>query len=100
MRACLCNRALRYVCKMPQKEPGPECQCRAQCGDGCLNRVLHIECVGGEAGAEAAASTLRTERRYHNCNAGANCGNRVFQNKEYIKYEVGGCGHAIRRRAE
>lgn len=39
---------LKYLCKVPPKEPGPECQCQqGQCDERCLNRILHIEYVHG-----------------------------------------------------
>lgn len=88
---------LKYLCKMPTREPGPECQCVRECGEGCLNRMLHIECVGvggGEHGGEEGKKD-----RYHNCNVGPACGNRAFKNKEYIKHQIfkeGGCGWGLK----
>ena len=88
---------LKYLCKMVSKEPGPECQCVGQCGEGCLNRMLHIECVGGGKGGEEDGDGKK--EKYHNCNVGPNCGNRAFKNKEYIKHQLfreGGCGWGLR----
>jgi len=89
---------LKYLCKLPNKEPGPECQCVGECGEGCLNRMLHIECVGGGGGGEGGGEEGKKER-YHNCNVGPACGNRAFKNKEYIKHQIfreGGCGWGLR----
>jgi hypothetical protein len=83
---------LRYLCKVPPKEPGSECQCKDKCGETCLNRLLHIECVGnapgGEAGGGGGIKKGGAGEKYHNCNVGPDCGNRAFKNKEYVKYQV------------
>lgn len=100
---------LKYQCKVPEREPGPECQCEGQCGEGCLNRLLHIECVGGGGGGgtkeggedENGGSGLKGDKKekHHNCNVGPACGNRAFRNKEYITHQIfreGGCGWGLR----
>ncbi len=87
---------LKYLCKMPLKEPGPECQCEGSaCDERCLNRILHIECIGGGGGGAASegeggggGGNNGKKEKYHNCNAGPGCGNRQFRNKEYIKHQV------------
>ncbi|KAF5199229.1 Histone-lysine n-methyltransferase ashh2 [Thalictrum thalictroides] len=56
------------------------CQCKPPkegglgCGDGCLNRVLNIECVRGT------------------CPCGDHCSNQRFQKRNYAKLEYFRCG--------
>lgn len=56
------------------------CQCRpskgdqAGCGDGCLNRLLNIEC------------------NQELCPCGASCSNQRFQKQKYVAMEIIECG--------
>ncbi|KAL3806768.1 hypothetical protein ACHAXA_005241, partial [Cyclostephanos tholiformis] len=62
------------------------CQCNqytkegvGSCGDMCLNRIIHMECVGN--------SVLKTGKRnpYWNCNCGTECGNRDLSNRKFAR---------------
>lgn len=82
------------------------CSCRDRCGDECENRLLRIECFGGEAesagpepapsqspgggeesGAAAAeappAKRRRRPRAPTNCACGPECGNRRFAQRQW-----------------
>ncbi|KAL7537178.1 hypothetical protein ACHAXR_010375 [Thalassiosira sp. AJA248-18] len=72
----------------PKRHPpnGENCHCKPRagedgksCGDGCLNRLSYVECVGDE--------TLKSGEKnpYWNCNCGPNCGNRAMSKRQFAK---------------
>ena len=81
--------ANRYNPKNRPKRHPPSvdcCQCNqstkegvGSCGDMCLNRLTHMECVGNSA--------LKTGKKnpYWNCNCGAECGNRVLSIRKFAR---------------
>ena len=72
--------ALRYPsngARPPKNKPTEVCKCTpiseggSGCGEGCLNRLMFIECYGGPG---VIGGT--------NCNCGVDCSNRRLSNKE------------------
>ena len=64
--------------------PDVACECKVDCDENCLNRVLRIECCdskvrGSGGGAEGDRAI---------CAIGGKCSNRQLQSRKYAKHEV------------
>lgn len=58
---------------------GEVCGCVGACGDRCMNRILKVECCGNDR----STGKLKATCGLKDCNV--DCGNRLFENKQYAK---------------
>ena len=79
-------------------KPEVRCECTELCGEGCLNRVLRIECcessganssgssgIGGDGGGRGRGGK---KAEGDICNVGPHCTNRALQQRKYAETEV------------
>ena len=75
----------------PKRHPptGETCQCQPStedggiksCGDGCLNRLNYVECVG----VDKTLNKTCDKNPYSNCDCGPSCGNRAMSQRQFAK---------------
>ena len=61
------------------------CECKLDCGEDCLNRILRIECCDTKIKSSGADGRGSSDKCI--CAIGPKCSNRVLQNKKYAKTE-------------
>lgn len=76
-----------YTFKQPKVfglEDSPECACKNQCGDDCINRLSFTECFGP---APTPGMKFTKQNKESNCMLGEECGNRALHQKVYPSFE-------------
>ena len=61
--------------------PEVACECKVDCGEDCLNRVLRIECCDSKIRSAGGSGDMCI------CAIGTGCTNRALQNRKYAKTE-------------
>ncbi|CAM9583354.1 unnamed protein product, partial [Phaeothamnion confervicola] len=92
------------VPRPPRREASEMCNCTTACDEHCINRLLHVECVGGEPAVSGDGKGGGRFRGmcFDNCKVGPGCGNRRIQNRDAVKvaaFREGGRGWGLRTAA-